>query len=213
MSTQNPTKSTGSSWALGGCVYGGCKLCQRRGVSEDKKFKMGIKGGKYGKDGEGHERRLVERIIQPVKLWERTRYWMRHPPSRISTRHSTFESLTVTTRATPPPLTFASSSGLCASVIKHCREALVLLDGALHHPVVAESARTRGQRPPPPAPSRPAEDPKGDSFGGGARSNGSRRGPYQKVRRRRARATEHVKGARRIGAIWEAARDSPDPVR
>lgn len=35
----------------------------------------------------------------------------------------------------------------------------------------------------------------------------------KKVRRRRARATEHVKGARRIGAIWEAARDSPDPVR
>lgn len=91
-------------------MYGGCKLCQRRGVLEDKKFKMGIKGGKYGKDGEGHERRLVERIIQPVKLWGRTRYWVRHPPSRISTRHSTFESLTVTTNATPPPLTFASSS-------------------------------------------------------------------------------------------------------
>lgn len=53
-------------------MYGGCKLCQRRGVLEDKKFMMGIKGGKYGKDGEGYERRLVERIIQPVKLWERT---------------------------------------------------------------------------------------------------------------------------------------------
>lgn len=117
---------------------------QGRGAIEDKKFMMGIKGGKYGKDGEGHERRLVERTIQPVKLWERTRYLLRHPPSRISTRHSTFESLTVTTRAAPPPLTFASSLGIFlrparfGSVIKHCR------DGAKHHPIVAEFARTRG---------------------------------------------------------------------
>lgn len=120
-------------------------------VIVDEKFRMGLKGGKDGKDGEGDGRKMVERTAEVIKAaGENAILVVTTSLEKLSTSldsqksktHGKNNSTTIDLRA------LASSPALRASVKKHGRDALVLLDDALHHPVVvtgvAEFARTRG---------------------------------------------------------------------
>lgn len=119
------------------------------GVIRDEKFRMGLKGGKDGKDGEGDGRKMVERTAEAAE--ENAILVVTTSLEKLSTSLDSQKSNThdKNSSSTADPRALTSSPASRASVKKHGRDALVLLNDALHHPDVvtgvSQFARTRSR--------------------------------------------------------------------